>query len=103
MSSTLKALFHMQGGECFYCGRPTWLKESGEGMRVAMSRLGVVGRRALIRREASREHLLRRADGGTGGMHNYVMSCKECNSARQATPVLLHFGEMRSKYAASAS
>lgn len=95
MSTKLKALWHMQNGECFYCGRPTWLRGGGESKNDAKARLGVSTTKGLRKREASQEHLRRKADGGGNGIANLVMSCFECNSSRLSTPVLLHLSVMR--------
>lgn len=93
--SELKTLWLMHGGECFYCGLPTWLPSSGESMLKAKVRLGVSTRSAVRDREATREHLQRRADGGPDVMQNYVLACRGCNSRRGAKPVLTYFAEMR--------
>jgi 5-methylcytosine-specific restriction endonuclease McrA len=91
----LAALFDMQAGECFYCGRPTWLAASGEAMMKAKDRLGLKTRTQVRERAATREHLRRRADGGTNAAGNIVMACASCNNRRGAKPVLLHFANMR--------
>lgn len=94
-SSRLKALWHMQNGECFYCGTSTWLMGGGESKNAAKARLGITATKDLRRRGASIEHLHRRADGGSDAMSNFVMACVGCNGARLTTPVLLHLSTMR--------
>lgn len=59
--STLKALWHMQGGECLH---------------------GIKTCREARDRMATREHLQRKADGGLNVMTNYVLACRGCNARR---------------------
>lgn len=87
-------LWQLYGGECFYCGRPTWC-EHHESKRVAKARLGLATYRELRYRRATREHLHRRADGGMNGLHNLVLACNACNVARQTKPVLVHLANLR--------
>lgn len=96
MGTRLKALWYMQAGECFYCGRATWLKSGPESKNQAKARLGVITTKDLRRREATEEHLRRRAEGGSNALSNLVMACSECNERRDTKPVLAHLSDMRS-------
>lgn len=87
-------LWHAQGGLCFYCGDDTW-PGSAESIDDAKKRLNVSTRKQVHRRRATREHLKRRADGGTNEAANLVMACQECNVSREAKHPLLHLAEMR--------
>lgn len=95
-SSKLKALWHMQQGECFYCGGATWLHGGGESKAQARARLGVTGPRAELRqRQATKEHLHRISDGGSNDLGNLVMACADCNGRRGPMPSLLFLSLMR--------
>jgi hypothetical protein len=78
----LKRLFTAQNGCCFYCQRQTYLAgwRAFKALHPGMSTRGARYRQATI------EHLLRRADGGTNRNSNVVMACLECNSHRGALP-----------------
>lgn len=95
---SLAALYWMQGGLCFYCARETWLANV-EQKAAAKTRLGLRTTNDLRNRQANREHLHRRADGGGNGFDNIVMACVECNSGRKTTPVLLHLSDRRNRFA----
>lgn len=32
----------------------------------------------------TREHVIRKADGGTSSMHNLVVACRKCNNSRHS-------------------
>lgn len=89
-------LWRLQGGICFYCGRDTVLRQVNMTDKQHMQRLGLTHKFELERRLASIEHLQRRADGGSNDLENLVMACRECNTGRMETPVLLHLAERRS-------
>lgn len=98
MNRKLYHLWRAQHGECFYCGRSTWLANDHESKAMRRRRVGLddlAPRRELRAREATLEHLERRADGGENHNHNLVMSCARCNVQRLETPVLLHLAAMR--------
>lgn len=61
-----------QEGRCFYCERVTWLWEAEFPHAKYLD----------VRTQATREHLVRRVDGGTNEDENIVMACQECNSHR---------------------
>ena len=61
-----------QSGRCFYCERPTWLWESEYPNTSHLSPLN----------QATREHLVKHADGGSNEDENIVMACGACNSTR---------------------
>lgn len=103
MTATLHALWLMQSGECFYCGRATWTNNEGKAARKV--RLGMsphASRAEMRRRQATIEHLQRRADGGGNSMSNFVMACVDCNEKRGPRPVLLHLSAQRNQYAEAA-
>lgn len=90
----LAILWHLQNGECFYCGLPTWLQ--GEDVRKFQGKHGIATLDRARKREATREHLHRRADGGRNAFPNFLMACLGCNSERGNTPSLLHLAAKRS-------
>lgn len=96
--NALALLFDWQGGDCFYCARPTWLLGQ-ETFEAAADRLGIKRtkgwRKEFKRRQATLEHLTRRIDGGLNEPGNLVMACCWCNSTRGARPVLVHLANMR--------
>lgn len=66
----LKRKFDQQNGLCFYCGRITQLAaEIKHGGRVSSI-------------AATREHLVKRADGGKNDDANVVVACQGCNATR---------------------
>lgn len=71
---SLTIMWSWQAGLCFYCDRETWLPQSDTDMQT----LSIETTNAM----ATREHLVRLADGGVNGGDNLVMACFECNSAR---------------------
>jgi 5-methylcytosine-specific restriction endonuclease McrA len=73
-----------QDGLCFYCEQPAWLPAL-KGPHPFSEEYASNRRRAKTR--ATREHLVRRADGGTDDDSNIVMACARCNHERQDTPV----------------
>src|SRR3990167_3352180 len=86
---------------CFYCEEPTWYPIV-EDIRTACDRLGIVYRspgykKALRLRRATREHLERRADGGTHDPANIVLACDACNASRGRRTVEQHKAHIRSK------
>lgn len=77
-------LFALQDGRCFYCAQPMFVLNA-----ISVSEFkalhGLSSRRVARKREATKEHLTRRADGGTGKAHNIVLACAGCNSKRGDT------------------
>jgi len=94
----LAFLWHAQAGECFYCGRSTWLPGS-EASTAATARLSEPSKKNLRKRQASLEHLQRKTDGGSNGFDNLIMSCAGCNVGRLDKASLLHLADMRARHA----
>lgn len=67
----LVVAFDEQDGLCFYCDRKCWLPWEGGG--------GPGREPGLM---ATREHLIRTADGGNNTAENIAMACFYCNSRR---------------------
>lgn len=88
--------FCEQGGLCYYCLRetfnPNWEKFEAAAIRFDMSR------QTIILRMATREHLIKRQDGGTDQDFNIVMACFECNTQRDDRSVLKHVKFCRQRY-----
>ncbi|HEY6029952.1 MAG TPA: HNH endonuclease [Gaiellaceae bacterium] len=81
----LARAFDAQRGACCYCDGACWLSQR-EHREKARKRLGipagVVGATKMLRAAlATREHLKRRADGGTDA-DNLAMACQACNVRR---------------------
>lgn len=82
--------FDDQDGACFYCGRECWLWPKAKSFRDPALIEHFEEMRANRRRQktrATREHLIRVADGGTDDDANIVMACAVCNHSRQDMPV----------------
>ena len=98
---SIARLYNKQGGFCYYCHRPAWL--FGVEKKIdARRRLGIglyAPSRVLNDRRATREHLRRRADGGTNLQDNLVMACAGCNHSREDAPPAQHQQRMQAKYA----
>ena len=67
-----ETLWKKQGGLCVWCTRPMQFECAATGPRNP--------------REATIEHLKRKADGGTNRLENLALACRECNMAREANP-----------------
>lgn len=82
----LKRLWKAQDGLCYYCAAETYIPGPDETRAAAKVRFGIPqgkgSGKLLRRRQASLEHLKRRADGGTMANTNLVMACKGCNVRR---------------------
>jgi len=85
----LVRLFEMQGGACYYCLRESWLPEI-EPMDTFAARHGISWQDVAKFRMATREHLIKRQDGGTNQIFNVVMACAWCNNQRGDRSVLDH-------------
>lgn len=94
----LAKLFNAQNGLCYYCDGQAWMRQS-EDMHAAAIRLCIPNGSHAIKMlrdaEATKEHLLRRADGGTSSARNLKMACQCCNSRRGATPAAAHRIDMQ--------
>jgi hypothetical protein len=71
-------------GLCYYCEQPAWIAPL-KGPNPYSEEYASNRRRAKTR--ATREHLVRKADGGTDADSNIVMACAACNHERQDTAV----------------
>ncbi|GJE77761.1 HNH endonuclease [Methylorubrum suomiense] len=85
---SLEKLFDLTGGTCCYCGCQTYLPRS-EPRAVVAARFGLAlgqpgVKKALRRRTATREHIVRKADGGGDNRRNLTIACHLCNITRGA-------------------
>ena len=80
--STLDRLYIAQAGECCYCGK-IMLPFGVVSQRKFAGFYGLSARQ-VRHRQATIEHLTRRADGGTNRRDNLAAACSLCNSKRQA-------------------
>lgn len=114
-SNVLAKLFDAAGGVCTYCDCDTYMVKR-EAEPDALRRFGIPDglpgtTRALRYREASREHVVRSADGGRDDIGNLTLACTFCNTARgEATPehhraamLLLIAAELHPNHQAEAS
>lgn len=92
----LACLFWAQAKRCFYCLRTTFLPAEVR-FEVAAVILGVPIEEVMLRM-ATREHLIKRQDGGTDQTFNIVMACMECNSNRGDRHPLFHVKACRQKH-----
>ena len=63
-----KALYDAAGGQCCYCGQPTYLNQLPADADP--------GRRATI------EHIVPRSQGGSNDWPNLALACHRCNVIR---------------------
>ncbi len=82
------SLHQQQGGLCYYCLRDTFLPTI-ETFAEAAERFGMSAKTVILRM-ATREHLIKRQDGGTDQDFNIVMACMQCNLTREDRAVLAH-------------
>ncbi|WP_342152279.1 HNH endonuclease [Methylorubrum sp. SB2] len=87
---SLSTLFRLFGGRCFYCNCETWLPMAASRAKMKR-RFGIAtnapgSAKAMEYRRATREHVVRVADGGTNGWRNLVLCCRFCNESRGTTP-----------------
>jgi hypothetical protein len=81
------ALWHSQYGRCFYCEGETWF-------RVGVLSPGTPKPKHFSPwARATKEHLVRRADGGPNA-GNIAMACFFCNTSRNARSVAEHKEDM---------
>jgi 5-methylcytosine-specific restriction endonuclease McrA len=73
---TTQEQWEWQGRLCFYCDVETWINPGWDCSAIPRNRLKTM---------ATREHLIRRADGGPNTSDNVVIACQECNSTRGET------------------
>lgn len=69
-----------------------WISAT-EKRAVAIRRMGI-DERTLAHRTATKEHLMRRAEGGKRTKFNIVAACGFCNSNRGTAPVEEHKAAM---------
>lgn len=85
---SLQKLFDEAAGTCCYCGCETYLP--GRDPRpVVLARFGLVAgapgvKKALRRRAATREHIVRKTEGGGDNRRNLALACHHCNVTRNA-------------------
>ena len=79
-------LAHSVQDRCYYCGCETWLPWGRDGRTFNAMPIGtkeeVLARKAFGWRKATREHLIRRCDGGSDDPCNIALACAYCNSHR---------------------
>lgn len=80
-----------RGAICFYC----------EARLVAPPRQKEGTAQRFPRRMATREHLVRRCEGGGNEPGNTVLACFECNTRRQDTPWRVWRAIRRPKFVAA--
>lgn len=73
-------LVSRDGSACIYCEAEMWVSEA-EKIQSFATRHGITNKAAKSRR-ATREHLVRQADGGTDAAANLMLACVFCNSWR---------------------
>lgn len=66
--SHMSQIFKRDNGMCHYCSAPVYYKNCG---------LSPAGRR-----QATKDHVFPKSMGGPNAVHNYVLSCYECNNDR---------------------
>ena len=91
MRKRLARRYQEQNGKCVWCGCETFIRWPGKDNREMAKRFGIeVGspnwRTRVRQREATLEHIVPRAKGGTNAWANLKMACKGCNSARGDNP-----------------
>lgn len=94
----LVRLFDKQNGACCYCDGQAWLRSRETAAQAAL-RLGIPWgadgfHKMLTAAEATREHIKRRADGGTNS-GNLKMACQACNTMRHESPSDVHRIDMQ--------
>ncbi len=99
----LAELYEAASGICCYCDGATWLAFR-EGRNAARRRLGIVAGtpgagNALTAARATREHLIKRADGGTDA-GNLKLACLACNVRRGDSTPDEHRADMQKLVAA---
>lgn len=82
----LPTLWDRHEGRCYYCACKTFHWERPQDMPDRRRRIVV---RTQPERRATREHLVRRADGGGNGP-NIVLACAFCNHCRDERTVQEH-------------
>ncbi len=88
--------------DCFYCELPMKGRDMTKGEALAMLgiKVNTMGAdKLLVYMEQTREHLVRKADGGRQNRHNIVLAHKFCNTSRQKAAVEDHKRHMLLKVA----
>jgi len=70
------AAFKRQGGLCYYCEFPMWLKEPTDFVEDSSAK------EVYSRLQCTAEHLVARQDGGGNSSNNIVAACIFCNKTR---------------------
>ena len=81
--SNIDRLYVAQAGECCYCGK-VMLPFGVLSQRRFAEFYGLTVRQAK-HRQATIEHIKRKAEGGTSHISNLAAACSLCNSKRQET------------------
>lgn len=84
----IKLIAHDWGQQCMYCEAEMFFPDDG-GVDGFAHRAGITVSMAL-RRRASREHLHRRADGGSNKKENLGLACTWCNNFRERATIVEH-------------
>lgn len=71
--------FNAQGGKCYYCNQPMWLKSVQE----LLSRFSISPKQARLL-QCTGEHLEAHSEGGSSSQKNIVAACWFCNTKRNA-------------------
>lgn len=92
------------GGLCCYCGCLTHNPDRERGKEFC-ERLGVIphsrgSKKLRCYMTATREHLIRKVEGGSDAAGNLALACHYCNSVRQNATVEDHRYEMLALVAA---
>lgn len=82
----LQNLWDRHKGRCFYCACKTFTLHRPLDRKVRVRATVLFTQPG---RQASREHLIRRCDGGGMGS-NIVLACRFCNEARHSRSVAEH-------------
>lgn len=71
--------FKAQGGKCYYCNQPMWMKSEQE----LTSRYPITAKQAKLLK-CTGEHLEPHSEGGSSSQMNIVAACWFCNTKRHA-------------------
>lgn len=74
--------FNRQGGRCYCCGLPLWLKNP-----APLTSKYCLGTKQTKYLQCTAEHLQARCEGGTNESHNIAAACGKCNRTRHKMKV----------------
>ncbi|MCP5128930.1 MAG: HNH endonuclease [Pseudomonadales bacterium] len=69
--------FKAQGGKCYYCNQPMWMKSEQE----LTSRYSITAKQAKLL-QCTGEHLVAHSEGGSSNQMNIAAACLYCNMNR---------------------